>query len=112
MSSIVDKVYACIAERDRTAWDIARIVGERKPVISGAINRLAKAGLIERGGMAQNHRGGATVTVWRIPRQEEAPPPPVFQPYKPLPEHETLTGAFFGDPIPGRSALDMRRAGR
>lgn len=27
-----------------------------------------------------------------------------------LPEHKTLTAAFFGDPLPGRSALDQKRS--
>jgi hypothetical protein len=38
----------------------------------------------------------------RIMPADRLPLPP------PLPEHRTLTAAFFGDPLPGRSALDRR----
>lgn len=48
----------------------------------------------------------------RPPREQKRvmPSPPV--PARlPVVNHKTLTAAFFGDPLPGRSALDQRNTG-
>jgi hypothetical protein len=57
-------------------------------------------------------RGGAPVkaSVQRVTRQNATAFAKEIR--DTLPQYDSITAAFFGDPLPGRSALDQMRAGQ
>ena len=114
-------------EAEKTSAQIAaEIQGASSKSIASLMNFLERKGRVERCATTIDLRGRTGAPIWRIldpdapPRVRlallsEAPspqptPPPQFTPrVEPL-RHASFTAEFFGDPLPGRSALDARFA--
>lgn len=95
-----------------TATEIAKLIGSTPRVVATVCHLLENAGRISRVGTMRVGKG-ARAPLWSLPGQEDisrASAPKRQEPPRVIDWPDTLTGIMFGDPAPGRSALDARRA--
>lgn len=110
-------VLRIVSEYPITATDIAAKIGNECPRRIGSIcNHLEREGALSRAGMVLAANWNR-MPVWCLPGEESRYTGQLYEP-KPvvvraqLEWPDSLTAALLGDPTPGRSALDQRKATR
>ena len=99
----------------RCSYEIAEAVGIATWLAASRCSDMCKEGILRRHGFRKVAKGGR-ITIWEI--GDGTRPPPMSVRQKPVGQSPTyhaalqhpasLTAAIFGDPTPGRSALDQR----
>jgi hypothetical protein len=105
------RIAEALRAQSRTSGEVAEAIGVPAKMASSVLNRLRRAGRVRVVG--RRHSPGARLSnVWALaevaPRAQPVPRAPVYLDAAPA----SLTAALLGDPLPGRSALDQRKAGR